>query len=151
MSAARVTNRTHYAVRAVLYLSLQEFGKVVPISEIAQETGLSVKFLEEILLLLRTVGIVQSRRGKQGGYLLMRTPSEMTVADVVLAMEGDAKAPGNDGEGEEAGPFRCVTEAIFQSAADAWWEHLSSVRISDMAVQVRRLIEERSGADMFHI
>ncbi|MBW3625239.1 MAG: Rrf2 family transcriptional regulator, partial [Armatimonadetes bacterium] len=67
MSAARVTNRTNYAVRAVLYLSLQETGKVVPISEIAQETGLSVKFLEEILLLLRTAGIVRGRGGKAGG------------------------------------------------------------------------------------
>lgn len=152
MSAARITHRTDYAVRAVLYLSLQDRGKVIPISEIASETGISVKFLEEILLLLRTAGIVQSRRGKQGGYALMRSPQELTVADVVTALEGDQGRIGvqeDDMDGLQ--PFHVVTSRFFQSAACAWWKHLSGVHLAELAEEVRRLEAERSGADMFHI
>lgn len=151
MSATRVTNRTHYAVRAVLYLSLQEEGKVIPISEIAQETGLSVKFLEEILLLLRTAGIVQSRRGKQGGYVLMRSPQALTLADVVAALEGERISRGGDGESGDANAYECVTETLFREAGEAWWSYLSSVRLSTLSDQVRQVMAEQSGADMFHI
>ena len=150
MSAARVTNRTNYAVRAVLYLSLQEGGKIIPISEIALQTGLSVKFLEEILLLLRTAGVVQSRRGKQGGYTLQRPPHELTIADVVMALEGAGEA-GSDGEVERQSSFHCVTQAVFQEAAHAWWNYLAGVHLSDLADEVRRWESERAGADMFHI
>jgi Rrf2 family protein len=151
MPAARVTNRTNYALRAVLYLSLQDAGRVVPISEVAHETGLSVKFLEEILLLLRTAGIVQSRRGKQGGYMLMRPPHELTVADVVASLEGDHSPEEADSEGKVWSPYECVSEQTFRQAADAWWERLSAIRLSDLAGEVQRRIQERAGADMFHI
>jgi Rrf2 family protein len=150
MPAAKVTNRTNYAVRAVLYLSLQEPGCVVPIPEIATETGLSVKFLEEILLLLRTAGIVQSRRGKQGGYSLLRSPQELSVADVVQALEGEAGLQTEE-EGDESQPFSAVTRAVFQSAAAAWWDELRGARLSDLAEEARRLSAEQSGVDMFHI
>jgi Rrf2 family protein len=146
-----VTNRTNYALRAVLYLSLQEAGRVVPISEVAHETGLSVKFLEEILLLLRTAGIVQSRRGKQGGYMLVRPPHEMTVADVVTSLEGDHPSGGGDGGETDRSPYECVTEATFRKAADAWWSYLNTIRLSELAGEVRRQIQERAGSDMFHI
>ena len=150
MTAARVTNRTDYAVRAVLYLSLQESERVVPIPEIAAETGLSVKFLEEILLLLRTAGIVQSRRGKQGGYSLLRPSRELRVADVVQALEGDAP-PSNEGEGMERHPFKEVAKGVFHAAAEAWWLQLTRARMSDLAEEVRRLETERAGTVMFHI
>ena len=151
MSAAQVTNRTDYAVRAVLYLSMQEPGKVVPISEIAGETGLSIKFLEEILLLLRTAGIVQSRRGKQGGYRVLRAPGDLTVADVVRALEGNGTVARAESEVEGRRPFHEVTEAVFDAAACAWWRRLSETRFSDLADELARLEAERSGAHMFHI
>ncbi len=151
MSAARVTHRTDYAVRAMLYLCLQERGKVVPISEIAAGTGLSVKFLEEILLLLRTSGMVQSRRGKQGGYALLGEPETLTVADVVTALEGAPSAGEEASPQRDARPYDQVTRNVFQAAAEAWWHSLSSRRLSDLAEEAVRLEAEWGGGDMFHI
>ena len=149
MPAAKVTNRTDYAVRAVLYLSLQEAGRVVPIPEIAAETGLSVKFLEEILLLLRTAGVVQSRRGKQGGYSLLQPPQELTVAQVVEALEGET--PSRSDAETERRPFHRVTQAVFQSAAAAWWKHLAEIPMSRLVEDLRHREEDQQSVDMFHI
>jgi Rrf2 family protein len=59
--------KTQYAVQAVIHLARRERNRVVPVSEIAAALAISPKFLEDILGALRTAGIVQSRRGKEGG------------------------------------------------------------------------------------
>jgi len=82
----RTTAKADYAVRAAVELAAA--GELVTAEHIAQAQGIPVNFLENILRDLRRGGIVDSRRGQQGGYTLARPAAEISVADVIRAMEG---------------------------------------------------------------
>jgi Rrf2 family protein len=83
----RVTARGDYAVRAAVELAAAD-GAPRKVSEIAAAQDIPPRFLENILLALRRAGIVQSRRGADGGFRLSRPPEEITVASVLRAVEG---------------------------------------------------------------
>ena len=82
----RTTAKADYAVRAAVELAAA--GEHVTAEHIAQAQGIPVNFLENILRDLRRGGIVDSRRGQQGGYTLARPAAEISVADVIRAVEG---------------------------------------------------------------
>lgn len=84
----RLNQATDYAMRAVLYLSGLPYGQVVEAKLIAEEENIPIRFLLKILRLLTKDGIVDSHRGVNGGYALARHPSEITLLDVVEAVEG---------------------------------------------------------------
>ena len=82
----RTTAKADYAVRAAVELAAA--GDLVTAEQIAQAQGIPVNFLENILRDLRRAGIVESRRGQQGGYSLARPADQISVADVIRAVEG---------------------------------------------------------------
>ena len=82
----RTTAKADYAVRAAVELAAT--GDMVTAEHIAQVQGIPANFLENILRDLRRGGIVESRRGQQGGYLLARPAEEISIADVIRAVEG---------------------------------------------------------------
>ncbi|MFH2062982.1 MAG: Rrf2 family transcriptional regulator [bacterium] len=84
----RVPQRVHNAV--ILMADLAEYGSVdlVSLNEVAERNGLSRGFLEEVVVPLREAGLVEAKRGVGGGYKLARAPGEISVADIVTAIEG---------------------------------------------------------------
>ena len=82
----RTTAKADYAVRAAVELAAA--GDMITADQIAQAQGIPVNFLENILGDLRRAGIVESRRGQAGGYLLARPADEISIADVIRAVEG---------------------------------------------------------------
>src|SRR5260370_34041071 len=83
-----LSNKTKYALKALQVLA-KEFGQgPVLISEIARRENIPPKFLEIILLELKTQGILQSKKGKGGGYFLARSPQTVSIGHVVRIMEG---------------------------------------------------------------
>jgi Rrf2 family protein len=84
--AVRTTAKADYAVRAAVELAAA--GDMVTADQIAQAQGIPLNFLENILRDLRRAGIVESRRGQAGGYLLARPADEISIADVIRAVEG---------------------------------------------------------------
>ena len=83
----RTTAKVDYAVRAAIELAFAPNGPVTA-ERIAHAQRIPVNFLENILLDLRRAGIVESRRGQAGGYLLARPAAEISIADVIRAVEG---------------------------------------------------------------
>jgi Rrf2 family protein len=83
----RVTAKADYAVRAAVELATVEAGPTKGES-IADAQGIPLRFLENILAELRHAGIVRSQRGAEGGYWLARPAAEISVADVIRAVEG---------------------------------------------------------------
>ncbi len=83
-----VTAKADYAVRAVVELA--HSGKETPrkVDEVAQAQRIPVSFLENILTQLRSAGVVRSQRGPEGGYWLARPAEEVTLADIIRAVEG---------------------------------------------------------------
>jgi len=84
----RVSAKADYALRAAIELAAHAEERPLKGERIAQAQEIPLKFLENILVELRHAGIVSSRRGAEGGYLLARPAEEVTVADVIRAVEG---------------------------------------------------------------
>jgi Rrf2 family protein len=83
----RVTAKGEYASQAVLHLALQ-WPEVVTIQEIASRHHIPLKYLEQILLELKRGGVLESRRGVKGGYLLARAPAKISVGEVLRIVDG---------------------------------------------------------------
>lgn len=84
----RISAKADYAVRAAAELAAADPDRPVKGDQVATAQGIPIKFLENILVDLRQAGIVQSRRGPDGGYWLAQPASEVSVADVIRAADG---------------------------------------------------------------
>jgi Rrf2 family protein len=85
----KITARAEYASVAVLELALHFNSGQIQAKEIADRQNIPLKFLEQILIQLRNAGLVKSVRGAAGGYLLARPPEQVSLKDVVEAVEGE--------------------------------------------------------------
>ncbi|MBU2995126.1 Rrf2 family transcriptional regulator [Cellulophaga baltica] len=83
-----LSKKTKYGLKALTFLARQEGKKPVQISEIANAENISQKFLETILLSLRKTGFLGSKKGKGGGYYLIKDATEVKMADVMRVLEG---------------------------------------------------------------
>jgi Rrf2 family protein len=83
-----VTAKADYAVRAVIELASSSQGSPRKVDDVAQAQGIPVSFLENILTQLRSSGVVRSQRGPEGGYWLARPPEQVSLAQVIRAVEG---------------------------------------------------------------
>ncbi|MGE5508394.1 MAG: RrF2 family transcriptional regulator [Chitinophagales bacterium] len=85
-----IQQATDYGIRAVLHLALKP-GQLVEAQEIACEERIPLQFLQKILRLLGSAGLIETKRGNAGGCRLRRDPAEITLLDVVAAVEGTHK------------------------------------------------------------
>lgn len=130
----RVSAKVDYAVRAAVELAAaQESGKPVKADTLARAQAIPVKFLENILQGLRQAGVVESRRGPDGGHLLARPAAEIALADVIRAIDGPLAGVGG----------RRPEELSFQGSAEPLQDVWIAVRAS-----LRRVLEEVTLADV---
>ena len=90
----KLSAKTRYAARMLLYLANNGFEQPVSSSLIASKTGISSQFIEQILRQLRLAGITGSVRGAKGGHILMRKPEDLTFGCIVRLMEGGIELSG---------------------------------------------------------
>jgi Rrf2 family protein len=128
----RVSAKVDYALRACLELAASPPGPVKG-ERVATAQSIPVKFLENILLDLRQAGIVSSRRGAEGGYWLARPAAEISVADVIRAVEG----PIASVRGER--PDGLAYDGVAAPRKDVWL---------DLRTAMRGVLEETSLADL---
>ena len=89
----RVSTRGDYASRALLSLALRDnYQSPTSVRDLAERTGLPQPYLEQILLSLKGVGLVRSKRGVGGGYVLARPAEAITLAEIVAAVDGPIAA-----------------------------------------------------------
>jgi Rrf2 family transcriptional regulator, cysteine metabolism repressor len=88
-----VPTKTQYGIRALVHLARME-GSSAASAEIAKAEGIPPKYLEGILGQLKTAGLVHSERGKNGGYRLARSASDLRMIEIVEALEGEVKPVG---------------------------------------------------------
>jgi Rrf2 family protein len=88
MALMQIPRRVDYGLRAVIHLADQEPGKCSSITEIATHQGMPKKFLEKIIQDLVRGGLIRSKRGSTGGYMLARPAETISFCDVIEAIEG---------------------------------------------------------------
>lgn len=133
----RVSTRGDYACRALLSLALhdEEHGPT-SVRDIAERTGLPQPYLEQILLALKGAGLVRSKRGVGGGYVLARPATEIRLSEIISAVDGpitlgDFGQPHQDGACDHEG--QCVLLAIWDVAAQHMREHLEAYTLANIA------------------
>jgi len=110
------------------------------VRDIAERTGLPQPYLEQILLALKGAGLVRSKRGVGGGYVLAREPDQITLAQVVSAVDGPIVA-GDFGEPHENGACdhegQCVLLSVWADAGETMRGYLQSFSLADMVQRAR--------------
>lgn len=139
--AVKVSTRGDYASRALLSLALRESESSagpVSVRDIAERTGLPQPYLEQILLALKGAGIVRSKRGVGGGYVLARRASEITLGEIVAAVDGPIAA-GDFGQPHENGACnhegQCTLLAVWAEVGEHMRRHLDSFSLADMVAR----------------
>lgn len=132
-----ITQKAKYALRALAVLAEADADEPVMISDIAAQQRIPKKFLEQILLDLKHHGIVASRRGKQGGYLLLKPADAITFGEILRIVDGPiaplpclsitAYRRCDDCDGEQS----CEIRHVFARVADATRKVLFSTTIAD--------------------
>ena len=84
----RISTRGRYALKIMLDLALQPEGEYISLRGVAERQGVSAKYLEQIIAMLSNGKLIKSSRGKSGGYMLTRPPSEYSVGEILRATEG---------------------------------------------------------------
>ncbi|QXC62259.1 Rrf2 family transcriptional regulator [Aquihabitans sp. G128] len=134
----KVSTRGDYASRALLSLALHDDGTPTSVRDIADRTALPQPYLEQILLALKGAGLVRSKRGVGGGYVLARPAEEITLAQIVSAVDGPI-AVGDFGEPHQNGACDHEGQCVLLAVWDNVGEHM------------RRLLEGRTLADIANI
>jgi Rrf2 family protein len=154
-----LSKRSQYGMKAMIALGRKYREGPILISALAREESIPLKFLEAILLDLKTRGLLESRLGRKGGYQLSRPPSTITMGSIVRIMEGPLAPLPCASETqfqpcEECGDVEnCGTRIIMRRVRDAISEVLDRTTLADLIKEVEDGIARRKPGEpiMYHI
>ncbi len=132
----KVSTRGEYGVRAMVALARHYGDGPLSITEIAKESSVPPAYLEQLIAPLRRAGLVESKRGAHGGYVLGRSPAEVRVGDVYRVMEGPV-APMDcvsEEEADQTCPLidGCETRPVWLKVRDSIVDALDSTTLADL-------------------
>ena len=136
-----LTRKGKYGLKAMILLARQEGRGPILIGEIAEQEAIPKKFLENILLALKHRGLVFSRKGPRGGYQLGKTPAEISVGDIIRALDGPLALVSCVSQTAYAPCEECVTEKecavrrVFQQVRDETARILDGTTLAAAAAQ----------------
>jgi Rrf2 family protein len=144
----RISAKGEYAIKATLDLALHHGRGLIPIQEIAARQRIPQRYLEQVLLALKRAGLLTSKRGAAGGYHLTRLPGDITVGDVLRAVEGTG-APFESAGRERAGRDGHDLVELWEEMAEAVSRVVDRLTFGDLAARARdRVAASRA---MYHI
>ncbi len=136
-----LSKKTKYALHALTYLGKHREEKTVLIHDIAEEHGISHKFLENILLELRKAGLLGSKKGKGGGYYLIKEPKDIPLSKVIRLLDGPIAL------------LPCVSLNYYEPCAEC--KNETQCGINKVMIQVRdetlKILENKSLEDILRV
>jgi Rrf2 family protein len=129
----KISTKIRYGTRAMLELASRYGEGPIELKEIAKRENISLKYLEQVIVPLRTAGLVKSVRGSKGGYSLAKLPSEICLNDLIEILEGPLNLIEclNDARVCQKIPY-CVTRDIWKEVSEAIQGIFHSVTLEDM-------------------
>jgi Rrf2 family protein len=133
-----ITKKTKYGLKAMLYLAARYDQGPLLIFDLSRDERIPKKFLEMILLTLKNNGILQSRKGKGGGYYLGKAPGEISVGTVIRILEGPLA------------PVPCVSETSYAICGECLDERTCGIRLvmKDVRDAITNILDNTSIAEM---
>ena len=135
----KISTKGRYGARAALELSIRYGSGPVMVREISESQGISERYLENILNTLRISGLVKSTRGAKGGYELAKSPSEITLGEVVRSLEGPLDIVTCAGCGKIS---KCVTFFVWKKITEKIENELDSITLEKLAEQQGYLMNQ---------
>ena len=141
----KLSSRSRYGLRAILDLALEYGGGPLQIKVIAERENISNKYLEQLMTILKTAGLVRSLRGPRGGYLLVKPPNEVRLSEVFTVLEG----PLITVECLQHRHFcprcaECITRQVWAQIQDAMLGVLESITLQDLVDKAKGI--DKSGS-----
>lgn len=132
----KISTRGRYALRLLIDIALQNRDQYITLKDISERQNISIKYLEQISSLLTKAGLLLSVRGPSGGYMLSRSPENITVYEILCATEGPLSSVSCLGTEENPCPRKqfCPTLGIWLGLDKVMYDYLSSISLAD-AVQ----------------
>jgi len=129
----KLSTRSRYGTRLMLEMAQHYQQGPLHLSFIAGRQGISVKYLEQIIIPLKKAHYIQSVRGPKGGHILARPPEEITVGEIVALLEdGASLAACSDNAGVCERSPTCLTRQVWQAAAQAMFDKLNTITLADL-------------------
>lgn len=140
----KISTRGRYGLRALIDLAANSETESVSISSIAQRQGLSEAYLEQLMAKLKKAGLVVSTRGAQGGYKLAREADQISVGDVLRALEGNLDAVQCSGLSEEGcqGAQLCVSKYVWQKINESIARTVDEIKLDTLVKESREAREK---------
>jgi Rrf2 family protein len=134
----QVSTRCRYGLRLMTALAMNYGNGITLMRDVSRSEGISEKYLGQIIIPLKSAGLVSSQRGAHGGYALARPPADITARDVVEAIEGKiAPVPCVYGPGACARVAACAAACVWKKLAEDMESSLSSFTLAELARRTR--------------
>ena len=134
----KLSTKGRYGLRAMIDLAQNESEEAVSISSIAARQNISESYLEQLVGKLKKAGLVSSIRGAQGGYMLAKKPDEISVGNILRALEGDLSpidCPALTGEDGCSQSGSCASKYVWQRLNDGINEIVDEIKLSTLLEQ----------------
>ncbi len=128
----RLTTKGRYAVTAVLDLAFHQGKGPVSLAAISERQCISLSYLEQLFAKLRRNDIVNSTRGPGGGYSLQRNAAEISVSDIILAVDESVKMAGCGDSDACDGDYQCLTHDLWQELSNEIKEFLDGISLAEV-------------------
>ncbi len=128
----RLTTKGRYAVTAMMDLAIHEVSGPVTLSDIATSQNISLSYLEQLFAALRKAGLVKGLRGPGGGYRLAMPANEISVADIITAVDEkvDVTRCGGRGDCQDGQP--CLTHELWRDLSHQLYEFLDKIKLGEL-------------------
>ena len=145
----KLTTKGRYGLRAAIDLAMYGGREPVSLSDVAERQNISISYLEQLIAKLKKAGIVQSTRGAQGGYSLAKSPEEISVGEILRALEGslspvDCSAVDGEGETECQASNFCVTKYVWKRINDSINDTVNNMFLSELLAESEKVKSDAS-------
>jgi Rrf2 family cysteine metabolism transcriptional repressor len=148
----RVSTKATYGILAALDLAANNGTTPVQAKAIARRQTIPVRFLEQVLHAMKQAGLVDSMRGAQGGYMLNRLPAEISLAEIIEALDGrlvPLPARGTPGRRDRQRKPDTLLAGVWEQVREAELKVLGALTLKDLVERQQQLEQQR--ALMYHI
>lgn len=147
----KLSTKGRYGLRAVLDLAVHAEDEAVALSQIADRQGISMNYLEQLIAKLKRAGIVNGIRGAQGGYILAIPAEELSVGDILRALEGDLHPVDcsvvNRSDGTCSNSDSCVTKYVWKRISDSINDAVDGIKLSELVAESKKIQSEAGYTD----
>lgn len=143
----KLSTKGRYGLKAMFQLALQYGEGPTPLNNVAQEQNISENYLEQLVATLKKNGFLESVRGAQGGYYLSKAPNEITVGNILRALEGDIAPADCVIDSEDTNCERaeyCVTKLVWEKIRDSIDDVVDSITLQDMIDEHNTMMAKKS-------